>query len=480
MKQIIFLSLCVISLLASCDDNTDTLGGSLTNTEDLISVSDGVFKVTSRSIVADSVLSRSITGYLGNVKDPETGTYIKSDFMTQFHSLENNQFPPASMLAYGVKADSCDVRLFLSSYYGDSLTSMKATIYEMASPIEENRDYYSSFDPVKNGLVRIGEGAIKSTKVFSMVDMNMSDSARYSGNYTNNILFNLNEPYTDRNGKTYNNYGTYIMQRYYDNAANFKNTYNFLHNVCPGFYIKFENGAGAMAYINSTQMNVYYTTEDTIKHANYNSFAGTEEVRQLTQVHNDKQRLQQLAEDNTCTYIKSPSGIFTELTLPVEDIYAGHEKDSINSAKITIKRLNNLIDNKYAFPAPMSILMVQKDKAGDFFKKKEIANYRTSFVATFSNTENGYTFGNIGQLIKHMHDLLPADPIMREQWKKANPNWNKVLLIPVDAQYTTYNAASLLTSISHNMSLTSVRLVGGTENPNGDIEVSVIYSKFHE
>ena len=67
-----------------------------------------------------------------------------------------------------------------------------------------------------------------------------------------------------------------------------------------------------------------------------------------------------------------------------------------------------------------------------------------------------------------------------EQWKKANPNWNKVLLIPVDAQYTTYNAASLLTSISHNMSLTSVRLVGGTENPNGDIEVSVIYSKFHE
>ena len=80
MKKIIFLSLCVISLLASCDDNTDTLGGSLTNTEDLISVSDGVFKVTSRSIVADSVLSRSITGYLGNVKDPETGTYIKSDF----------------------------------------------------------------------------------------------------------------------------------------------------------------------------------------------------------------------------------------------------------------------------------------------------------------------------------------------------------------------------------------------------------------
>lgn len=480
MKKILYITFCIIGFLTSCDDNTDTVGGSLTNTEDLISVSDGVFKVTSRSIVVDSVISRSTTGYLGNVKDPETGTYIKSDFMTQFHTLENHIFPPKDMLAYGVHADSCDLRLFLSSYYGDSLTSMKATIYEMAKPIEENQDYYSTFDPIKNGLVRIGEGAVKSSKVFSLVDMNLSDSARYSGNYTNNILFQLNEPYTDKSGKTHSNYGTYIMQSFYENPSNFKNSYNFSHNVCPGFYIKFENGAGAMAYINSTQMNIYYTTEDTIKHTNYNSFAGTEEVRQLTQVTNDIERLKELANDNTCTYIKSPSGIFTELTLPVEEIYEGHENDSINSAKITLRRINNLVDSKYSFAAPTTLLMIQKSKAREFFEKKEIANYRTSFVSTFSETTNCYTFANIGQLIKSIHDTLPADPLLREQWKNAYPDWNKVLLIPVKAQYTSYNSASLLTSISHDMSLSSVKLVGGSENPNGDIEISVIYSKFHD
>ena len=32
--------------------------------------------------------------------------------------------------------------------------------------------------------------------------------------------------------------------------------------------------------------------------------------------------------------------------------------------------------------------------------------------------------------------------------------------------------------MNHQMTLSSTRLVGGSENPNGDIKLSVIYSKF--
>ena len=74
---------------------------------------------------------------------------------------------------------------------------------------------------------------------------------------------------------------------------------------------------------------------------------------------------------------------------------------------------------------------------------------------------------------------MPEHVIEREEWKRNNPDWNKVVLIPVNAQYTTYGSSSILTGVSHDMSLSSVRLIGGEENTNGDIKITVIYSKFN-
>ena len=95
MRKLLFAAITLLLALASCDDNTDTLGSSLTNTEDLIQVSDNVFDIVSKTVAADSVISRNTLGYLGLVKDPETGAYVKSDFVTQFlparrHSRKGN------------------------------------------------------------------------------------------------------------------------------------------------------------------------------------------------------------------------------------------------------------------------------------------------------------------------------------------------------------------------------------------------------
>ena len=72
---------------------------------------------------------------------------------------------------------------------------------------------------------------------------------------------------------------------------------------------------------------------------------------------------------------------------------------------------------------------------------------------------------------------MPHDDAAREEWKRNNPEWNKVLLIPVKADYTSLQSSTVLSSVSHDMSLTSVRLVGGSESRNGNVTVSVIYSK---
>lgn len=485
MKKILFSVICVLAALTACDDTTDTLGYTLTNNEDLVSVSDGVFKVASRSIVIDSVISRSSLGYLGKVKDPETGSYISSNFVTQFHVMDMMDFVAKDKLAYGLSADSCDLRLFYSSFYGDSLTSMKATIYELQRPLEEGVKYYSSFDPVKEGLVRIGEGAVKASKVYSLANANVSDSVRNDGYYTNNICFRLNDAYTAKDGTTYNNYGTYIMDQYYKDKSNFRNTYKFLHNVCPGFYVQLDNGVGTMAYISNTRMNVYYSlVNDSAKIKNSGlSFGGTEETLQISSIKKDSETIKKLAADNTCTYVKAPANIFTEMTLPVEEICKGHEKDSISSAKIELKCINNSVENAYSFNVPSNMLLVEKDSLESFFAQEKIADYRRSFVATYSKTSNSYIFGNISQLIEKIFSSLPENESSRAQYKAQHPNWNKVVLVPVVANYTTYQTGyssnSILTSITNDLSMSSVKLVGGSENQNGDIEISVIYTKFN-
>lgn len=118
-------------MFASCDDTTSTIGSSLTDGMDMLEVSTDTFPVASQSIVADSVLSRNTTGYLGIIRDPETGNYITGNFMAQFGTLEDyglpeldsivsltEDFPETGNRADSISkvmADSCHIRLFLKA-----------------------------------------------------------------------------------------------------------------------------------------------------------------------------------------------------------------------------------------------------------------------------------------------------------------------------------------------------------------------------
>lgn len=466
--------LAALMLTTACDDTTETLGSSITNTEDIMSVSDAIYKVTSKSIRVDSIIARSSTRALGIVKDPETGTYIQSNLLTQFHVIEGDYSYDEDSV--DINALSCGITFNCNAFYGDSLQTMKATLYELSmdKPLEEGKTYYSNIDPIKNGYVR--EDGIKVSKVFSIVNCDDSDSVRQANNYSKFIYFDLNRKYTDTKGNEYNNYGEYLLTKYFESPDNFKNSYNFIRRVCPGFYVKMDNGLGCMAYINSAQLSVTFKY-GTNKVAKILPIYATDEVKQLTEVITDTITTKELVKDNNCTYIKSPTGIATLLTLPVEKICEGHENDSINSAKVTMKCYSSDMDNKYAFKKPTTLLMLEQDSLAAFFTSGKIADNRKSYVATYSSSTNGYTFNNIGQLVKTLYKRLPADAAMREEYKRTHPNWDKVLLVPVNANYTTYNSTSILSSVTPDTSLSTAKLVGGPNNPD-QIEISVIYSRY--
>lgn len=478
MKILRLLTVLVIAALtfAACDDTTEGIGGSITNKIDNINISNSAFNVTTKSIVADSVLSRNNTGLIGKMKDPETGNYVKGDYMTQLSVLPTFSVDTLDYIKQAnkgsIEADSCYLLVSYNASYGDTIAPMKVTAYEMTEPMREDQEYYSNYDAFKNGWVN---------------ENNQHWSSNYNLSNTSNVKnfkIYLNKKYK-KDGKTYKNYGSYIMQTYAEHPEYFKTNFKFLHNVCPGFYIKNVGGTGNMAKIWNTELIFYWTRHKTINKDStavsigYNRFDGTEEVLQLNKIENDTENLKKLASQEDWTYLKSPAGIFTEVTLPIDDIMKGHEKDTLNTATISFPRLNNADeDNPYNFATPSTILMVQKDSLQSFFEKSKLADNRTSYTASYSSTgtyKNAYTFQNIANLVSAMYKN-----------KGKGENWNKVVLVPVNVITTTQGYTTVISKINHDMSLASTRLKRGviTTDSNGKetspIQIKVIYSKFKE
>lgn len=476
-----------ICLAVSCDDETGSIGGKVMPSHDDMEVTQNIFSVMSRSVKVDSVLGTTSTGYLGKVSDPETDAITYCDFMAQFYPLENFSLPDVDSIVKDngvIEADSVDISLFIDSYYGDSLNSMKLGVYELdtANTMRENTIYYSNIDPWQ--YVNQRPGAIRKEITFAVVDRALSDSLQnvYSSTNKRNILVRLPKEY-----------GTFLMRKYYENPGNFTNAYNFTHNICAGFYYRLLSGNGTMLNITPIYLQIYFRSisNDSI-YDSYQKITATEEVIQNTRIEN--KNLDRLLNEDRFTYLKTPAGIYTEVTLPIDSIYAnGHDNDTLNSAKISFSRMNDDTLTEYNLPQPGSLLMLKVGDYRDFFENSKVADGATSYVTTFSSSDNAYTFSNIAALVSNMQatrkEGAGVRPTDSEQtiaakyaaWEAANPNWNKVLLIPVTTSYSQqnngYTTQQVLSRVRNDLSLTSTRLVGGN---TGDIKISVIYSRFKQ
>ena len=481
VEEMKFIKLTAFLLAAfsmvACDDTTDTLGSSITNKVDNLTITDATYNVETQSLVAGPVLSKSNNGIIGRVKDPETGTYLTADYMTQMVPLSTFSVDTLQYIKDAnngeLRADSCYLLVSYQSTYGDSLAPMKVTAYEMSKPMTEDKNYLTDFDPIAEGY--IAENGYHNSATYSL------------SKATGNFKIYLNKHYI-KDGVTYDNYGTYMLKTFVEHPEYFKSNYQFLKNVCPGFYIKHEGGIGNVADVWNTEVQFYWSRQKTIKASDgvtdsiakgygFNRIDGTEEALQTNHIVNDAASIASLAADPSCTYLKSPAGIFTEVTLPVEEILRGHENDTLNTASVTFPRINNTeTNNQYTFDTPSYVLMIPKDSINSFFENGDVVNNRNSFYASYSSgTTNGYTFSNISNLITAM-----------SKKKGSSVNWNKAVLIPITVSTVVENNSTMISKMTHNMSLTSTRLVKGTNETTSDgkpaspIQIKVIYSKFKD
>ena len=464
MKKISILLLSILSILTftRCDDETATIGGSIVSSNDTITYNVKTLYAKSRSILADdSILANTNRVYLGRFTDPETNTVFTSDFIAQFNCVENYGFPSQGVV--GDSAVSIELKLFFNSYFGDSLNTMKCEVYELDRTLEEGKPYYTNIDPTE--FVDEGNTPIAS-KSYCAIDYTVPDSIYLDENYTRSITIKLPQELGNR-----------FVNKYFEIGENgdsigksyFANSEEFINNVFKGVYVKTTQGDGTVMYITMARLNV--TFDYLVKNGKSDSivrgistFSSTSEVLQVNKFKNDNLK-DYITNNNDCSYLRTPAGVFTEIELPILDITA--DGDTLNSVDITFTRYNEKTDKLFDYTPPTNLLMVRKSEMHKFFFYNKINDNITSYVAKFDTYTNEYKFNNISRLVNYCKNEY-------EKGTTNNPDWNKIVLIPVNITTDSYGNT---VAISHDLSMTSARLRGGEKN---SIPIKIITSKFND
>ena len=451
------------ALIYSCDDATTGIGDSTIAAGDSIPAGAAVYDVYTRSILADSVYARTSTAYLGKYTDSQFGEF-SADFIAQFNCTDDYEFPETVQEITGIQ-----MRMYYEKFFGDESNAMRMQIdtLDKVIPEKELSTFYTSVDPTQY----YDENSKPiARKAFAATGASVNDTTIVNYDSWGNPT---STSYYWQDVKLPTSLGKYMYDKYKEDKNNYKNAENFIKNVLKGFYVHCTHGDGTILYFNDMQLRLNFKYLIESKSGKLDSlvngsatFAATKEVIQANRFQNSD-RLKELVEEKDFTYLKTPAGIFTEVTLPIEEISEMHMRDTLNAASITFTRYNEKSNNKYPMGIPQTLLMVRKCDMHDFFEKNKTFDNLTSFIAEYvgsSATANTYSFPNISSLITYC--------INEKKQGKNNADWNKVVLIPVK---TETDSNGTIIGLKSNLDMESACLMGGENNP---LKMQILYTTF--
>lgn len=462
MKLKYVYALLLSTLIYSCDDSTSGIGNSIIAAGDSIPAGAATYDVKTQSILADSVYARTITAYLGKYTDPQFGEFT-ADFIAQFNCTDNYEFPETIQEITGLT-----FRMYYGAYFGDSLNAMRMQVDTLSKviPEQELNTFYTSVDPTQYYDPNTKPVA---RKAFAARGASAKDSV-YT--YTDNYGYTNTISYYWQDVTLPTSLGQLMYDKYVENKDNYKNAESFIKNVLKGFYVHSTHGDGTILYIDDMQLhlNFKYLIESSSGKVDSlvngaSVFAATKEVIQANRFQNSD-RLKELIAETKHTYLKTPAGIFTEVTLPIDEIAEMHQRDTLNAASITFTKYNEKSESKYPMGTPQTLLMVRKSDMYDFFEKNKTYDNKVSYISQFVSsgaTANTYSFTNIAPLIS----LCVAEKAKGTH----DEDWNKVVLIPVKTE--TDSNGSII-GIKSNLDMESACLVGG-DTP---LKLQVLFTTF--
>ena len=460
MKFKFWAAIGLAATLFSCDDTTTGIGDFVSDNDKISAFADS-YTVSSRTVLLDSVYSRTRNAYLGRYTDPDFGLYT-ADFIAQINCTENFRLPET---VQGI--DGASLGIFYSSFYGDSLATLRLRVDTLNKVINDTGEdkslYYTSFDPKK---YYDASKAPMVEKNYAAIDKSLSDSILNDNTKYKGVYADLNKDFCD-----------YLFKKYNENDhANFKDSHAFINNVLKGFYIHVTQGEGSVLYIGEVQMRlkVKYLAErkstgkvDSIAYTIV-PMSSTKEVFMSTHMEG-AEHLKEVANEKGHTYLKTPAGLCTEVTFPLQEMYEQHQNDTLNSVSLSITKYKDAGEHTDLSPykpgIPQEILLVRKDDQKDFFEKNKTFDNKTSFIGTYDPNINGYKFTKLNRLISHVFSEI-------KNGKAKDKDWNKVLLIPVT---TEKDMSQNIVGVSHNMEINSARLFGGEDGEK--LNIDIVYTK---
>ncbi|MCS3176996.1 DUF4270 domain-containing protein [Candidatus Bacteroides intestinigallinarum] len=545
----------LIALLAitfwGCDDNTAGLGlGMFPGSDQNINGQLRTYPVTTSSVPAGRIYAKTNIGYVGKFTDSQFGTY-QAGFLSTLNCPEGLTFPGLyNNTAFGnnnkitntmvEKASDSDdivlihkdpndessevignihtVELYLwyNSYFGDSLTACRLSVYELEKELEkaENKDYYYT-DINPDEFYK--ESDILGSKVYTAVDLSVKDSIRNSDTYVPSVHLTFEKSIAERVG------GNILREfrKAQDKGAKFDNKEFF--KAFKGLYVRSDFGDGTVLYVNQVQMNVVYKCYaiDSIKgtphlthdgkdstYYAYRVFNSTREVIQANRLDNDSKIDDLIENDKSCTYLKTPAGIFTEAVLPISKINEELYGDTLNAVKLTFSNYNQSSNSSnFGMSAPANVMLIREKEKDRFFAKNQLNDGVSSFLTSHSTSTNQYTFNNITGLINAcVNDRKAAERDINEkgevkytvyntdtgidepkstnkitEWEE-DTKWDRVVLIPVLVTYDSsssnnyYGTSSNIIGIQHDLRPGYVKLKGGQDG--GALNLEVVYTSF--
>lgn len=392
-----------ITILSGCSDDLNLVGSTIQPGGDKMPVYVDTFQMQATTLLMDSVYARTTSGLLGEFYDPLYGN-VKSDYICQFYCPDNFKFKHEPI---NKQIDSVDFKIiyYSGSWVGDSLTPMRAQIYQVDKQLE--KDFYTNFDPLEYCDMQNSLGM----QTYTAHDNAVPDSVRESDDYVPSVTIRMPKAFG---------------QKFYDetikNPGTFSSQENF-NKFFPGLYITNTYGSGNILQISYSSIAIYYKynvkgsqDQDSTVYSS-ETFNVTKEVLQLNRFNNTD--LTPLLQPNdSIAYLKTPAGVYTQLVIPAKDIAEKIGDRIINNIPLTIKALPQ--ENwQWALTAPANLLLLPKDSLATFFVNNKIEDSKTAFRSTYSNSNRSYDFDNIANLM--------------QEHIKNNPEKDMVLLlVPVN------------------------------------------------
>ncbi|MCD8079331.1 MAG: DUF4270 domain-containing protein [Bacteroides sp.] len=475
--------------LAGCDDSTGTLGLDVLPDTDAKEVKSTTYYVETRSMEAGAVYAKTSTGYLGRFTDDEFG-YLEASFLTEFF-CQTSQFVPevydpqkltTSVSMAGDTIKHVNLRLYYQSYFGDPLVASYLNVYELDKKLIRHpyididpEQYYNPNDP--NSLL--------GGRAYTADDPSGNDIDTESGLHMIKIPLK-------------NEFGERILKHYREQPEDFADPNKFIDNVLQGVYVKNEYGDGSILYVEAMELelgfNVHYKDSLGNKYIQQDGndsifsastlIAATKEVIQANRITQSEEKIEEKVKEPQWTYLKTPAGIFTEVTLPLDTISKYHQNDTISGVRLVFTHYYEKSDEKYSMSPPDSLLLVRKhdDEYRKFFEENKIYDNVTSYFTVRNSSTNQYTYSNISRLIticiaEKQREKEKAqkeagsswdEKAWEEKWKTENPDWDKMVLIPIKQ----VNASATSTDpvgVYHDLRPSYVKLKGGDPDKDGDL-----------